>query len=405
MVEKLYYVEPYVKEFQANIISVREKDNTYHIELNKTAFYPEGGGQPADTGTIAGINVIDVYKEDNRIFHVLERLPVEKVNVNCKIDWERRFDHMQQHTGQHMLSAVLHNDYEAETVGFHLGEDYVSIDINKIFTAKDLNNIETKVNRLIFDNLKIEIIYPDQRELDNLKLRKEPAVEQNVRIVKIGEIDLSPCGGTHLSQTGELGMLKIIEAAYYKGGMRIKFLCGMRALKDYHNKNNIVAGLKDFLSVKNEDIVGEVTRLREVLKEKDKKIKELNDIIINYRSKSLMNSAEVIKGVKVIKRVFSNGTFNNIRLLAAKITSENSAVVIFGHKDKSAARLILSCSGNLKMLKMNEIIKTPLELINGKGGGNLVQAQGGGSNIKNLEKAVREAYNEIIQILKEGVNS
>lgn len=397
MTRKLYYKDQYMGKFTASIVSAIEKDGEYHVVLDQTAFYPEGGGQPSDKGVIGDINVKYVYSEKDQVFHVIDKLPVEQKEIDCRLNWERRFDHMQQHTGEHILSAIFKKKYNAENVGFHLGDDYVSIDLDQNFSEEEIIAAEREANNAIYDNLPIEAIYPDREEIKKMDLRKEPTVKGKIRIVKIGELDYSPCGGTHLSSTGQVGLIKIIDFSKYKGGTRVKFLCGIRALQDYQFKNSVIKELKQKLTVREEEILNEVSNIRGELVEKDKEINELKNSLLNYKAKELLNVAEEVKGIKIITKVFDNLNFNEIKVLSDRLTAEKKVIVIVGQKDQSAARLILSRSEDIEKLDMNKIIISPLELIDGNGGGNTVTAQGGGSRKDNIEQAVKKAYNLIVE--------
>lgn len=396
MTEKLYYDDPYKKEFTADIKKHIEKEDGYHLVLNRTMFYPEGGGQPADHGFIGRSVVNYVYEDDGDIYHVVDQLSDKKEDLSCKIDWERRFDLMQQHTGQHLLSAVLKRDSGAGTVGFHLANDYVSIDIDRELAEEELIMVEKRVNEMIYEKRDIITEYPKPAELEKMELRKEPVVEDNIRIVRIEGIDISPCGGTHLDNTGELGLINILDFENYKGGLRIYFLSGKRALTDYKFKNKLVKDARDQLSVPNEEIIGEIGRLKGNLDDKDSLIKELKDELLDYRVEELINRAEKKEGNRIIEKIYEDKSFDEVRYTALKLTETDSNIVIFGQKDSNTARLLVARSENIAKLNAGEIIQEALPLIDGNGGGNKLLAQGGGSGIDNLEKAVEKAYKKII---------
>ena len=400
MSKKLYEKDPYKKSFNAKVISVSNKNNEYYVKLDKTYFYPEGGGQPSDRGFINDIKVIDVFKQDEEIIHVLEQNISKGKIVKCKINWKRRYDLMQQHTGQHLLSAILKNDYDLNTTGFTLSEESLRIDLDKKISKRKINEVEDKVNTLIQKGIDIEIDFPDQKELKDLNLRKEPTVNKNIRIIKIKGIDNSPCGGTHLKNTSELGLLKINNISNYKGGLRIDFVCGNRAIGDYNRKNNIILDLKDILSSPESEIINEVNNLMDRLEDYKNKTNELNEKLLNYTAKELIDQAKKVGDKRIIKKIYSDFSYSNVQYLSDIICESDNNIVIFGQHDGSSARLLLAKSDNIDKLKMNEIINNPLELINGRGGGTPNKAQGGGDYINNLDNAVKRSFEIIMSKLK-----
>jgi alanyl-tRNA synthetase len=247
---KLYYDSPYLKEFEANIIEILPKENgKYGIILDQTAFYPEGGGQPCDTGFIGDSPVISVKYENDQIVHIVTKEPKEK-NVHCRINWERRFDHMQQHSGEHIVSGVFKKLFDANNIGFHLGDEIVQIDFdNANVTSNMLFEAEMLANEVVFSNRKINCFFEKPENLLKYTLRRSLSKEvSEVRLVEVEGLEFCPCGGTHVSFAGEIGIIKILKAENKKGGTRVSFVCGLRALRDYQEKNEIVNELVKKLS-------------------------------------------------------------------------------------------------------------------------------------------------------------
>lgn len=273
---KLYLENPYLRQAKARIIDKQYKNDLYYLKLDKTIFYPHlSGGQPRDIGTINGIEVQDVYEEDGQIIHVIEE-NIHSDKVTMMIDWKTRIDYMQQHTGQHLLSAGFYKLFNGDTVGFHLGSEYVYVDINlPDMTWEQAEKIETYVNKIITSNFEIKAYYIGLSEVENLPIRKKPTVNSNIRIVEIDDIDFSPCGGTHLRNTGEIGMIKIRKWKKYKGNIRVEFVCGNRALEDYAWKNQHINEIALLLSSKDSDVLDKVKLLFAQKKELEKKIKKL----------------------------------------------------------------------------------------------------------------------------------
>ncbi|QEK12392.1 hypothetical protein FQB35_08385 [Crassaminicella thermophila] len=395
MTKKLFFKNVYLKEFTANIISKEEIEGEFHIVLDQTAFYPEGGGQPCDTGTIDSLKVCYVYEKDNKIYHIVDKKPTKLNNVKCTIDWEKRFDHMQQHLGQHILSACFEELFDAETVGFHLGTAFVTIDV----TLSDLSNdqaqkVEYLANQVVFNNLRVNQLYPNPSKLSELPLRKPPKVDKNIRIIEIDQFDFSPCGGTHPSYTGEVGLIKIRKWEKIRNNIRIEFVCGNRALKDFTWKNDYIYKIANLLSIKDLDVLNGIEKIYSNYHSQQKEIKKLKEQLLNYEAFALYQEADIHKEIKIIYKIYDNRDFNELRTLATKIISKPNAIVLFGARNKKA-QMILSSSKQIE-INMNEIFKKVCIIFNGKGGGNNHNAQGGGDNLSKLEDALKEAKNIII---------
>jgi Ser-tRNA(Ala) deacylase AlaX len=235
MTTKLYYEDQYIKEFSAEIINIIEKDGEFHIELDKTAFFPGGGGQPCDKGSIEDSIINSVYEKDGIIYHVSNKKPIKIHKSKCKIDWEFRFDGMQQHLGQHILSSAFLELFDANTVSFHLGKDFCTTDVDKFLSDEELEKVEELVNRNIFLARPVEFLTPSKSELKKLSLRRVPDIdfkETTLRVVKVDDIDTTACCGLHPRSTLEVQMLKIGRKEKAKGNMRVEFLCGKRAVDE-----------------------------------------------------------------------------------------------------------------------------------------------------------------------------
>ena len=400
MTERLYYKDSFLKEFKADIVSYKEDNEEYHLVLDKTAFYPEGGGQPADRGTIASSRVKYVYEEDDNVYHIVDELPKNKNNLNCKIDWERRFDLMQQHTGQHVLSALIDDLYNAKTIGFHLGEKHVTVDTDIELSAQELNKAEEKMNDIIYENKSIDTKFPGEEKLKDLSLRKKAVVDEKIRIVEIDGVDIIPCGGTHLKKTGQIGILSVIDKEKYKDGTRIIFLCGKRALNDYKWKNNIIAEARANLGVQNKNINSEIERLKNELDNNKNYIEELKDELLDFRVENLLENGEKVKDYKIIKKIYNKENYSDIRLMANKLVEYDNTIVIFGQKKNNTSRLILGKAANIEKLDMNNMIGNIMKVLEGSGGGHEFFAQGGGNNPEKLTDAIELAYKNILNNLE-----
>jgi alanyl-tRNA synthetase len=386
---KLFYENVLLEEWDSEIVDIIEKDNKYFVVLEETAFYPEGGGQPSDNGIIDNIKVIDVIEENDVIYHILETKP-NNTKVKCKLNFERRFDLMQQHTGQHLFSAIFFNKYKGETSSFHLGDEYVSVDISisDISTqmAKDVENI---ANDYIFKNLDIITHVVSPTDVDSFPLRKRPPVNDIIRIVEIKDIDFSPCCGTHVRSTGEIGAIKIIKTEKYKGLTRIYLKCGRRALEDYQNKTDIIIELGKHLSVPENEILARVKNEGQELKSIAKQLFETKERLNEYEA------IEIIKNnsSKIIVDAFENKGFGDLQALSKQILLKGDFVTVLASMDEK--KVLLAHNGNNEV-DFGKLLKENLKDFNGRGGGSPKQAQVAFEDIESLESFVKFISEKII---------
>ena len=398
--EKLYYENTYQKEFTAEVINVIEKENKYHVELNKTCFYPEGGGQPSDTGYISGAPVTYVYEEEGIIYHVVQVKPLKIHNVKCSINFDLRYDYMKQHLGQHILSAAISNLFNANTIGFHLGLNSATIDLDKVISSDEIKASEKNANEIVTNNINVEILYPTKSELKKLSLKKigikiSTKINEQVRIVKIGDIDVNPCCGIHPSSTIEVQLIKVIKFEKYKTGLRIEFLCGQRAVSDYVFKHEAIEKISKLLSCNNVTILSEVERLSGELNKALAQKRALKATIAEYEVQNMLTSAQKIGDIKVLKCIYDNGDLKYTNTLATKLVSNPNVIVLFGVKSVDKANLLFMCSKDLEIISMGDLLKDAITLIDGKGGGSAFSAQGGGKNNNNLESSLDYAWSKI----------
>lgn len=235
--KRLYYEDVYKKEFTAKVLECRESKKGYEIILNQTAFYPEGGGQPSDTGILGGINVKEVHEKDGELVHYTDGPLEVGMDVIGKINWGRRFDLMQQHSGEHIVSGLVHEAFGYDNVGFHMGSDVITIDFSGMLDEEQMAEIEAKANQIIWENQEVEIFYPTEQELKNLDYRSKKELSGWVRIVRFPGADTCACCGTHVTRTGEIGMVKLLSVVKFREGVRMEMLSGKRVL-DYLNMIN-----------------------------------------------------------------------------------------------------------------------------------------------------------------------
>lgn len=260
--EKLYYSNSYINEFTAQVLQSEACANGFFTVLSKTAFFPEGGGQKADTGYINNERVFDVQEEDGIIKHYMKAQLDVGDTVSCKTDWEQRFNRMQNHSGEHIVSGIVHNLYGYDNVGFHMEEDYVTVDFNGELTAQQLLDIEERANKAICCNIPIECYFPKIEDLPTLDYRSKLDLTENVRLVNIPGVDLCACCAPHVKRTGEIGLIKILDVMRHRSGVRITMKSGEKALKDYQEKQKSVIGVSNLLSAKQNEIVEAVDRLK-----------------------------------------------------------------------------------------------------------------------------------------------
>ncbi|SET42155.1 alanyl-tRNA synthetase [Natronincola peptidivorans] len=396
--DKLFWQDPYLKAFTTNIVSIEvyEMDPSKSlVVLKETAFYPEGGGQPWDEGTIGEANVHYVYEEEDIIYHVVDAVPSQRENVVCKVNWERRFDIMQQHLGQHILSSVFEKLYDATTVGFHLGKEYVTIDIDKpTLENVEVEAIERKANEIIYQNIEVKTLFPTKEEVKQLPLRKASTVTEGIRIVEIDSYDFSPCGGTHPSRTGAVGIIKIRKWEKNKGNTRVEFLCGKRASEDFYWKNQQVNDIASLLSVKDREVFEAVSRINQENRELTKSIRSFKKAVMDYQVKELYMEAKQIKDYSLIIKMFEGEDFKDIKFIASSLSQYPNTICLLATKTDKA-QVVFSCSKDVPV-NMNQLFKEVISLIDGKGGGNATSAQGGGSDINNLEGLLQAAEKKVM---------
>lgn len=262
MTKKLYYNDSHMQTFTGNVMSCRydEKKKCYAVELDQTAFFPEGGGQYADPGILGGIRVEDVQEKEGIIFHYLKQPLKIGTATEGQIDFKERFSRMQQHSGEHIVSGIVHKHFGYDNVGFHLGEFITTLDFNGILTESSIRQIEQEANEAVAANIEIQVIYPTKEELASMEYRSKKELDGQVRIVIIPGYDICACCAPHVVRTGEIGIIKLVDAVKYKGGTRVSMLNGFRALQDYREKEASVKEISHVLSAKQEEVAQAVKR-------------------------------------------------------------------------------------------------------------------------------------------------
>ncbi|WP_342599518.1 DHHA1 domain-containing protein [Psychrobacillus sp. FSL H8-0483] len=390
MTNKLYYKDAYLQSFSAKIVD--QKQN--YVVLSDTAFYPTGGGQPHDFGHLNGVAVTNVEVVDGEIRHFLvEALPENTFEVEGIIDWKRRFDHMQQHTGQHILTAAFDNLFGFKTVSFHLGKDTATIDLDiSAVSEQQLKEVELHANQIILENHPIETKWVTEKELDQFALRKTTTVKEDIRLVIIPEFDYNACGGTHPKETGQVGLIKILQTEKQKHLTRVEFVCGERVITHLHRKQQVILDLISTLSSPEEKLGEAVRTLLENGKSTDKQVSELKEVLLKYEAKELIEKEQG----SIITSAFQNRSIQELQRLAKILVAESPETLCLLVSENDGRIQIVAAKGNSVKQSMKELITSLLPLFNGKGGGNDTMAQGGGEALLSSEQLLTKSL-EFIQ--------
>lgn len=291
---KLFYEDSFVKEFEATVLScVPEKDG-YKAVLDRTAFFPEGGGQYGDIGWLNETEVMDTQEKEGIIYHYI-RTPLEVgITVHGRLDWKTRFERMQQHSGEHIVSGIIHRRFGYNNVGFHLGADYCTMDFNGPITREELKEIEEEANRAVFSDLPVYVLYPDKETLAGMEYRSKIEIEGQVRIIEVPEVDVCACCAPHVLTTGQIGLIKLVDMINYKGGERITMLSGFRALADYQRKQESTKRIGASLCEKETGIADAVERLKEDHVMQKGQIATLRRQIIQYQAKEIEITSDIV---------------------------------------------------------------------------------------------------------------
>lgn len=380
MKERLYYQDAYTVEFTAVITQSGQDANGYYVELDQTAFYPTGGGQPCDLGTIDHVDVTLVEEVDGQVRHYLSSpLAPSTSAVQGKIDWKRRFDHMQQHAGQHILSASFEEAAGIATIGFHLGREIVTIDLDtQALSSELIRQAEDLANQVVAQNLPIEARFVDQQEIASLPVRKAPTVEENIRLVTIPGFDYNPCGGIHPRRTGEVGMIKLLGWEKNKGKVRLSFISGFRVLEFTRRQQSIVQQVTRLLTCTEADLADQVSRILDEQKETVKRLQEAKLELQHYEQIELLQQAEQKNGIKIVSKVYQDRTMQELQRLAQQVTTSDKDCLVLLLSVSDKCQLVFARGENLS-IDVAKLLKQVLPLVEGKGGGKPELAQGGGS--------------------------
>ncbi len=394
MTTRLYYNDAYTTTFKATIIERFQYRGKLAVILDQSYFYPTSGGQPHDVGTLNDLPVINVLvrPEDNAIAHIIDG-EIWTDEVEGQIDWSRRFDHMQQHSGQHILSQAFLKAAEAETVSFHLSGDYSTIDLqNSGLKPGHIEKAELIANQIIWENRLITAQMIDKETADSLPLRKIPEVDdEQLRIVEVKDFDLTACGGTHVAHAGEIGLIKVSRLERRNDKLRVEFLCGRRALVDYRQKNRIVNQLANQLTTGYADIEASVIRLRDEAKQSRRLLKQQLSHALSIEAGHLIKHGTRKGDTIIVSEIFSERDLTEIRMLANQIIDHPNSIALLGTVGETA-QLIFARSEDAPG-EMNLLLKQSLQVLGSvTGGGTPKFAQGGGTaDMERINQAIQRA--------------
>jgi len=392
MTQRLYYNDSHLTEFEARVVDVTPRTSGWAtVTLDRTAFYPTGGGQPGDTGSLNGARVVEcIDGQDSEVLHVIHGdAPQIGDIVKGRINWERRLDHIQQHTGQHILSQAFIELYKAETHGFRVMAEVSEIDVALDNPTDERIDKAVEVsNRIIWEDRSVQARQVKSDEAARLNLRKGPTRDGDVRLIEIEGFDLTPCGGTHAHRTGEVGIVAVRHWERAKGMTRIEFVAGNRALADYNLANRTARHVAAQFSVGRDDAPSSVAHLFEENKLLLRRVRNLEEVTSLHEAKELLGYATETKdGKRLISQVFEGRDPESLKRLASTLTKHPGTIVLLGSNYEDAARLVFARSIDVDV-DMHVLIRDACVLLEGRGGGRPEMAQGGGHAVEKLEETV-----------------
>lgn len=396
--DRLYFRDSSLLEFSTTVLEVKPTERGDCVVVDQTAFYPTGGGQPNDTGTLGDVRVIDVFEDEaGAIYHVVETpgLLAPGQAVTGAVDRARRLDHLQQHSGRHVLSQAFVQTCGAETRSFHLGAQTSTIDIEMNSPTDELMRAaEDLANDIVFEDRPMRVHLVNEEEAAKLPLRKESAVRGNVRVIEVEDFDWSPCGGTHAARTGQIGSIAIRSYERAKKMTRVEFVCGARALAEYRLANKAAFAVARLFSAERDSSPELVDRTIHENKALKKRVRELVELAMSAEAAEMLSAATASVGFKVVQAVFDARDLEEVRMLASKIVQREPSVALLATKDNEAARLVFARSASLAQ-NMGQLLAEACEALGGRGGGKPDLAQGGGPNVHKVEEAIRAAVEKV----------
>ena len=380
---ELFYKNVYLKECDAEVLSIEESKNGYDVVLTQTIFYPEGGGQSCDTGFINEAHVTGVKRKNDVIIHTVDKELKVGEKVHLKLDWERRYDHMQNHTGEHILSGIIHKLYGYENVGFHMDEEKIQADYDGVLNKEDVEKIEKEINEVIHQNIPVVETYPTDTELETLEFRSKKELVGKVRIITIDDVDICACCGTHVKSTAEVNLIKILSFEKHKNGTRLEMMSGNRALKDYMQKHEQNTKLFQMFSVKPYVVYDAVNKLNNEYHSLQKNYVALQVEYLNSKVNTFTESNYILDILDI------SLSMQAMRDYANKLIEKSKYVCVVAKKDEENYLYVLAS----KTEKVNELSKKLNSILNGKGGGKDTFAQGSFHSTKeDIKEKIEEVF-------------
>lgn len=395
MTQRIYYAEPYRSSFEATVVACEPHGDRFDVVLDQTAFYPTSGGQPFDIGTLGDVTVIDVVDRDNGdVAHVVDRPLAVGGKVGGQVDWQRRFDHMQQHTGQHVLSAAFDRLHGVRTESFHLGASSATIDLAREVTAQEIRAAEDESNRIVWEDRPVHIRFASADEAKTLPLRKETMRTGPLRLIEVEHFDLSACGGTHVARTGAIGVIAIVAWEKFRGGSRVEFVCGGRALARFREWRDALAATTRHLSVQPADLAGSVEKLQLESKSLQKIIRSQQEQLAAHEARTLVSRAESVGERLIVVDALDGWDAVGLKALASAATTSTPALAV-ALFNRSTPAVVVVAAGAHAGVDAAAALKALIAKFGGKGGGKRELAQGGGFGAP-VEQLLDEARRALI---------
>jgi len=376
MTDRIYYTEPACRSFEATVLRIDERDGRQIVVLDRTAFYPTSGGQPFDIGRLGPVDVLETIDAADEVLHVVNGPVPVATRVRGEIDWARRFDHMQQHTGQHVLSAAFDRLFENRTTSFHMGADFSTIDLVRDMTPAEVERAADEANRVVWEDREVSVRFVSAAEARRLPLRKEPVREGTLRLVEIRDFDLSACGGTHVHRTGSIGSIGIANVERFRGGVRVTFVCGARAVRMFRTWRDAVAGAVRMLSVLPHELGSAIERLQVESKDLRKTMNRLQVTLAGHEASRLFAAASAAGDVRVVVEVLEGWDAAGLKMVAGALVARNGvAAALLSVGDPMA--IVVARSQNVE-IDAGKTLRVILDRFGGRGGGRPDLAQGAG---------------------------